>query len=71
MDKNLSVKELLDTGLVNKAELARILWPGDKAAPIRLAQKLSETNGQRLLPDEEVRIREILKDYLGTTWKKL
>lgn len=57
-----TIKEILNTGLINKAELARRLWPDDKAAPVRLAQKLSETNGQRLLQDEENRIREILKE---------
>ena len=67
----MTIKELLDTGLVNKAELARRLWPGDKAAPIRLSQKLSETNGQRLLHDEEIKIREILKEYLGDEYRRL
>lgn len=61
----MTIKELLDTGLVNKAELARRLWPNDKAAPIRLSQKLSETNGQRLLPDEEIRIGEILENIIN------
>lgn len=59
----MTIKEILQSGLINKAELARLIWPNmdKKAAPIRLAQKLSETAGQRLLPEDEAKIRDVLR----------
>ena len=44
----MTIKEILSTGLINKAELARKLWPTKKGTSSRLEHKIAETNKQRL-----------------------
>jgi hypothetical protein len=62
----MNVKAILESGLINTAHLAREIYrpePGkEKAAAIRLHQKIKQINRQRLTDDDLIAIENYLKN---------
>lgn len=62
----MNVKQILESGLINTAHLARAIYPPEpgkeKAAAIRLHQKIKQINRQRLTDDDLITIENYLKN---------
>lgn len=56
--------KILLSSLINKAELARLMWPGVKSAETKLAHKLGKTNNQRLTDKDKDLIVDVVKKEL-------
>lgn len=75
-EESINLKELLQSGILNTAMIAREIWPVppekstsedaikkfNKSSAIRLNQKLNEIRGQRLTEDDETKIISYLAD---------
>lgn len=63
----MTLKEYLDKRpIINRAELARLMWPEKKGASVRLSHKLNETltklgSKHRITKDDQERAKEILQ----------
>ena len=45
--------KIINSGLISRAELARLMWPDIKASKIKLAQKIAGRAGQRLTDQDK------------------
>lgn len=61
---------LADNKIINQAQLAKLLWPENKSANTKLANKLSETAGQRITEKDIEDVRRVLK-YLCSVKDKI
>lgn len=66
----MDLKTFLDENpIITKAELARLIWPDNKNARIKLGNKLAGTQNksgvQRVTEDDEARAKEVLREVAG------
>lgn len=64
----MNIKKAIASGLINKAKLARLMWPDVKSAPTALNNKLNEnassTGKWRMLESDWKRAEEVVKKEL-------
>lgn len=60
----MNIKKILKSPLINKAELSRQMWPGNKNSHSRLSNKIGNMYGQRITPKDESKIIEIIEDLI-------
>lgn len=58
----MNIHKILYSPLINKAALARHIWPDAKDAKVRLAHKMQGKNGRSLTEQENERILEAVQD---------
>lgn len=61
----MNIEKLLQSGLINLAELSRRLWPhlDDVTARTKLYRKIQNQNRQRLTEKDFKAISEVLKEF--------
>jgi len=52
--------------IINKAELARLMYPENKSAPQLLADKLNGRQGKRITKIDQDKIKEAIRKMLVT-----
>lgn len=60
----MNIEKILDSNLINTAELARRLWPKNKNPKSKMSVKLANANGQRLTEKDREEIEAILSQLL-------
>lgn len=58
----MNTRKILTSPIINKAALARAMWPNLKDAKVRLAHKMKHINKQRITPFDKERIITIMED---------
>ena len=58
----MNAKKILTHGLINKAALARLMYPNLKDAKVRLAHKMKGLNKQKITEQDEERVIEIIEE---------
>lgn len=58
----MNIKKILFSPLINKAALARMIWPEAKDAKVRLAHKMNGKNGRSLSEKENEQIERLFQD---------
>jgi len=61
---NISPEKALESKLINKAELARLMFPDNKSAEAYLSDKLAGRNRKKISEKDLKKIEIILKKYL-------
>jgi hypothetical protein len=61
----ISAETIINSTLINKADLARRLWPDNKNPDIKLANKIAKRSGQRITEKDEQEIIDIFKEEFG------
>ena len=56
--------KILSSPIINKAALARTMWPEVKDAKVRLAHKIAGTSKQRITEKDEQAIIQIIQDLI-------
>ena len=62
----MDIEKILSSGLINTAELARMIWPdiNPAGAKVRMHQKINMKNKQRLTKSDLILIENYLKNIL-------
>ena len=57
--------KIVNSALISNAELARLMWPDNKASKIKLAQKIAGRAGQRLTDQDKALIEAVFVKEFG------
>lgn len=69
----MNLKEFLtENKIINRTELAEMMWPGNRSAKTKLSNKLNEAKRSegavpfKMMPDDEQRAKEVLLEVAST-----
>lgn len=57
-------KKILFSELINKAALARQMWPDSKTPKTKLHHKMNEIKGQRITENDELLVIQAMEDLI-------
>ena len=66
----MNIKKLLENKLINKSELARLMWPDAKDVKSRINNKIHGNSGQRLTAKDRAKIGVIIAEFFEKVYSE-